>query len=156
MAWITPKTDWGRVEGETFNVDPDWNRIKNNMYEIQALAAPLFFFIQIPNIPDINYTVACVDNADSIAKTGNPAFPTAPVCNTIEDSLQILMDETYALAEFLGSEPRTPNGTAWEYSDFNRIESMQLRVYNLLNMTTEQRQRMPFKLGGGYFAEGLA
>lgn len=154
MAWTTPKTNWTR--DDVFDVAPDWNRIKGNMEFLQAFARHLFDDIRFADIPDINYTVDCTSNADSIAKTGLPAFPTADVVNTIEDSLQTIMDRTFALAEFRPAEPRYGNGPAWDYADLNRIESMQLRVMDLLQRASVQRTYIPYKLGGGYFAEGLA
>lgn len=154
MPWVTPKTNWVRLD--KFNVDPDWNRIKGNMEYVQAQARPLFGDITFAPIPNFNLTVPSVNNADSIAKTGNPAFPTVSIYNTIENALQTLMDETYDLLEFLESIPRVPNGRVWDFEDLNRIESMQLRLKELLDRTAAQRQGIPFKLGGGYFAEGVA
>lgn len=156
MAWVEPKTDW--VSEDIFEVNPDWNRIKGNFEFLQEYARHLYLDIYFTNIPEINYTVASVDNADSIAKTGKPGHYTPVVVNTIEDAQQALKDGTFDKLIFTlpDSVPRYGNGPFWNAVDLNRIEAFQRDLYELLQKNSAQRIRIPYKLGGGYFAEALA
>lgn len=36
MAWVTPKTNW--VDGDYFNINPDYNRIKGNIEYLLTLS----------------------------------------------------------------------------------------------------------------------
>lgn len=170
MPWITPKTDWsntavvdlvdGIIIGDRFSADEDynqthfgrssdWHRIKGNIEYVAAFARHLYPKIQLDNIPEINYTIKCIDNADSIAKTGNPAFPTPEVVNTVENGLQKLMDMTADLGTWEQSVPRRPNQPSWNYADLNRIERMTLALLELLEKQSPARPVIPFILGGG-------
>lgn len=176
MPWITPKTDWtgvpvmdnieGLIQGDRFSAseeynqahfgrNSDWHRIKGNIEYLRDYANHLISGIIIEEIPDINYTVSCTDNADSIAKTGKPALPTPDVVNTIENSLQILMDATAAW-DWENSVPRRANGTSWDYADLNRIESMTLKLYEFMLSAHIIRPTIKFVCGGGFFATYLA
>lgn len=177
MPWITPKTDWtnlpvtdlieGRIVGDRFSAseeynqahfgrNSDWHRIKGNIEYLRDYARHLIRGVETPDIPDINYTVSATSNADSIAKTGNPTFPTPSVVNTIENGLQILMDATADWGMWDDSQPRRANGPAWDYADLNRIESMTLKVYELLRSAHINRYTIKYVCGGGYFATFLA
>ena len=40
MGWTPPKTNW--VNGDAFNLDPDYNRIKGNIEYLIALSEEMY------------------------------------------------------------------------------------------------------------------
>lgn len=177
MAWITPKTDWtnlpvvdlieGTIEGDRFSAseeynqahfgrNSDWHRIKGNIEYLADYAKHIIRGIIVEDIPDVNYTVSSTNNSDSVTKTTKPGFPTPNIVNTIENDLQALMDATADTYLWEASIPRRANGPAWDYADLNRIESMCLRLYELLHSAHANRPTIKFVCGGGYFATYLA
>lgn len=47
MAWTTPKTNW--VDGDYFNLNPDYNRIKGNIEYLIALSEECTHSTLLPN-----------------------------------------------------------------------------------------------------------
>lgn len=145
MAWIEPKTDWetrfndsGLYMGDFFNVT-DYNRIKNNLMYLKGLADD--FIGAVPTI-----TVG----ADKHLPNATPDFENdhffADEINLIENGLQTLGKlMPYALVG--NKQTFYENGRFIDYEELNRIESAELRLYNILNDSIKGKLRLPFRLG---------
>ena len=48
MAWVTPKTNW--VDGDYFNINPDYNRIKGNIEYLLALSKTMYADYTAPSL----------------------------------------------------------------------------------------------------------
>lgn len=118
MAWITPKTDWvaetnsaGIYTGDYFNVE-DYNRIKNNMVIVYAMAG-----------------LGTIDlGDDKVCTESEISHIYASEFNALEDAL----DEIIATHD-LGIDERpfiyVQNGKAVTADELNRIEGAQLAYY---------------------------
>lgn len=147
MAWITPKTDWAiiyddvvnRYIGDYFNV-ADYNRIKNNLMELKELAKLLIY-------PVPNFTVGAdkhFPDAEHPDYDNDNFF--ADEINKIEDGLYAL-DEAMPFVNFGDKQTFFDNGRFIDYNELNRIESAQLRLYNILTDSIKGKLRLAFTLG---------
>ena len=146
MAWITPKTNWsaqysdtGLFIGDFFNVS-DYNRIKNNLLYLRELATQLM--LDVPVI---------IVGADKHYPSSNsPDFDNdhffADEINLIEDGLEAL-DKKMPFVDFGNKQTFYENGRFIDADELNRIESAELKMYNLLNSSIAGRQRLSFTLG---------
>lgn len=129
MAWIEPKTDW--VASDYFNID-DYNRIIGNITHLKALAGDLFLKLtELPMGEEKTYL----------------SLIYAREMNNIENSLEVLNLETYGFDIGEKTEYRA-NGSTPLYSEFNRIESAILLLYNTMASHKEALPRLAFTLGG--------
>ena len=144
--WIEPKTDWsaqysdtGRFVGDFFNVT-DYNRIKNNLLHLRELATEL-----MRDVPEI---VVGVDK--HFPDNANPDFDNdnffADEFNMIEDGLEAL-DERMAFVYFGEKMTFYENGRFISADELIRIESAELKLYNLLTSSIEGKRRLSFRLG---------
>lgn len=106
-TWTEPKTDW--VDGEYFNIDPDYLRIQGNILYLREIGIEKFPLIeaQVP-IPE-DYSVNDV--------------PTCEFFNMVVYAISSLMTivtpgETSILDDLTYSD----NGTAWNAEVLNEIE----------------------------------
>lgn len=146
MTWETPKTDWsaeysdsGLFIGDFFNVT-DYNRIKNNLLYLRELATQLMI-----NVPEITVGV------DKHYPDGNnPDFDNdnffADEINMIEDGLEAL-DERFAFVDFGEKQTFYENGRFIDAEELNRIESAELKMYELLTSSIAGKLRLAFRLG---------
>lgn len=147
MAWITPKTDWASVYddvtnryiGDYFNI-VDYNRIKNNLMELRELATQLIY-------PVPKFTVG-VDKHFPDAE--NPDYDNdnffADELNAIEQGL-LALDEAMPFVDFGECQTFIDNGRFIDYAELNRIESAQLKLYNILTDSIKGKLRLAFTLG---------
>lgn len=129
MAWIEPKTDW--ISSDYFNAE-DYNRIVGNISYLKALADELF---------------SNLTNLSMGEEKTHLSLIYAREMNNIESSLETLNLETYDLNIGETTEYRA-NGSTPLYSEFNRIESAILLLYNTMNSHKEALPRLSFTLGG--------
>ena len=54
MAWTTPKTDW--VDGDYFNLNPDYNRIKGNIEYLVDLSKTMYADYSAPDLQKADIT----------------------------------------------------------------------------------------------------
>lgn len=141
MTWTNPRTNWacrydetGRYTGDYFNAE-DYQRIKNNLEYLAALAAGLY--TEAPVLPDI----------PTVTKA---AFAKASTINALERSLDALAAHVY--------DPGIPARKTWSAGDaaptaddLNRIEGAALSLYQSLTAQAENRPKLAFNLGGGTF-----
>lgn len=129
MAWIEPKTDWAGTD--YFNVD-DYNRIIGNITHLKALADALFLKLTELSMGEEKTYLSLIY---------------AREMNNIENSLEVLNLETYGFDIGEKTEYRA-NGNTPLYSEFNRIESAILLLYNTMTSHKEALPRLAFTLGG--------
>ena len=130
MAWITPKTDW--VNGDRFNLYPDYNRIKGNIEYLIDLSKTLYF----------DYDAPALENPVSTD------FPKASFFNNVVDSTRAILSNCYSP---LGAKPMrsyTSNGLVWNADDLNTIERNHLLLYNALTEQKSSIRRLEYTLGG--------
>lgn len=129
MAWIEPKTDW--VSSDYFNIE-DYNRIIGNITHLKALADNLFHKLTDLSMGEKKTYLSLIY---------------AREMNNIETSLETLNLETYGFDIGEITEYKA-NGSTPLYSEFNRIESAILLLYNTMISHKEALPRLAFTLGG--------
>ena len=136
MAWIQPKTDWhceitdGVYSGDRFNAS-DYNRIKNNIYHLHAMALSLYKRFNI--------------QPDSGDKQVGEYFY-ADEINKLESNLDVINSNT--INRQYGSTPTyVDNGNTFDFNELNRLESATLDLYN--RMTNQKVGRRMFKWNFG-------
>lgn len=133
--WSSPKVDWSdKWNGSSYVGDyftyVDYNRIKNNVLFLIGYASKM-------------YNVTSTDMGDDKEET---SIPYADEFNAIEDAISTLCAETYNL-DFTENtwyeNKNTPTA-----DDLNRIEGMQLKLYEMLVAQRNAQNRLAFTLGG--------
>lgn len=139
MPWETPKTNWLRADRANAS---DWARWRGNLLFLRDLARLYFderkFVFESMTAPTVSWV------------------PTANDANAVENNLEALLKNTFDFSEFLPKEVQYPRQSSWDYRDWNRIESMELRLYELLNNTHPVGNGLPFKMGGSILGKGMA
>ena len=135
MEWSEPKVDWsGAWDGETYVGDYfsyiDYNRIKNNTLFIIGDASQMY---QVTSV-DLG---AEKDEADLVY---------ADEINAIEQALFTLDEETYGFE--YKQKTWYENRNVPTADDYNRIERMQLKLYENLVAQRKAQRRLAFTLGG--------
>lgn len=126
--WLPPKTDW--TSEDYFNA-VDYNRIIGNITYLKILANKLFKSFDITSMGEDKEYLSMIY---------------AREINTIEDNLETINLKTY---RFNLGEKQTyrANGSTPLWSEFNRIESACLLLYNTLKSHKESLPRLAFTLG---------
>ena len=129
MAWIEPKTDW--ISTDYFNIE-DYNRIIGNTRYLKALAEALFKSFDTLSMGEEKTYVSMIY---------------AREMNAIESNLEIINANTYS---FNIGETQTfqANKSTPLWSEFNRIESACLLLYNTMIAHKNALPRLAFTLGG--------
>lgn len=129
MAWQTPKTDW--KPSDFFNAE-DWNRIVGNIEYTKSLCAELY--------PDFSI------NSMNIKTYSDYLY--AKEINALENNIYKINSSTYPL-KVDGQKNWVSNANAPSYVDFNRWESIILRLKESLEGQLECLPRLSFILGTG-------
>lgn len=129
MAWIEPKTDW--ISSDYFNAE-DYNRIIGNLAHLKTLEDELFRSLTDVSMGDEKNHLSMIY---------------AREINNIEDTLETLNLETYEL-EIGAKQTFKANGSTPLWSEFNRIESAILLLYNTFMAHKNAMKRLAFSLGG--------
>lgn len=129
MAWIKPKTDWTSEYKADY---ADFNRICGNLNRIKTLANELF--------ADVPFFLLDEEKT-------NISMIYAREMNSIEESLETLNQETYGF-EIGEKQTFKANGSTPLWSEFNRIESAVLLLYETLVAHKKALKRLSFTLGG--------
>jgi hypothetical protein len=130
MAWTTPKTNW--VDGDYFNLDPDYTRIKGNIEHLIALSKEMY--------PD--YPAPTLELADVMG------YPTALFFNNVVDATQSILNYCYTPIEAKRMRFYSSNGVGWNASELNAIEENHRLLYDVLMRQKAGRHRLPITLGG--------
>ena len=130
MAWTTPKTNW--VNGDFFNLDPDYNRIKGNIEYLIELSKTMY----------LNYDTPTLETASI---TG---FPKVSFFNNVVDSTQAILSNCYSPVGAVSMRSYISNGIVWNASEMNAIEGNHLLLYNALTGQKSCIRRLEYTLGG--------
>lgn len=128
MAWIEPKTDW--TENDCFNAS-DYNRIIGNISYLKAYLDGLFLDLT---------------NVSLGAKKTYTSLFYAREMNDIEQALERLNSETYGL-DVGETQTYKPNKPTPLWSEYNRLESAILLLYNTSVAHKENLTRLSYTLG---------
>lgn len=133
--WSPPKTDWSAkwtreiYAGDYFTY-LDYNRIKDNLLFLSGYASQMY------QMPVIDMGEAKVE-ADLIY---------ADEVNLFETTLAEINSSTFSFSEQFKTWKE--NKLVPTYEDWNRIESLQLKIYNTLVAQRKAQNRLAFTLGG--------
>lgn len=122
MAWVTPKTDW--KNGDYFNLDPDYNRIKGNIEYLVATGKSLYGSFSAPTLE---------------SPTAN-GYPKATFFNKIFTAIEALLTNctrpagsgSFSAISYRG------NGRAWDAATLNSIENTLLLLKAAFDAKAEQ------------------
>ena len=133
--WSPPKTDWSdKWTGEIYTGDYftylDYNRIKDNLLFLSGYASQMY------QMPVIDMGEAKVE-ADLIY---------ADEVTLFETTLAEINSSTFSFPEQFKTWKE--NKSVPTYEDWNRIESLQLKIYNTLVAQRKAQNRLAFTLGG--------
>lgn len=133
--WSPPKTNWSaKWNGEIYVGDYftyiDYNRIKDNLLFLSGYASQMY------QMPVIDMGEAKVE-ADLIY---------ADEVNLFETTLAEINSSTFSFSEQFKTWKENKNVPTYE--DWNRIESLQLKIYNTLVAQRKAQNRLAFTLGG--------
>lgn len=126
--WLPPKTDW--TAKDYFNV-VDYNRIIGNLAYLKNYAAQLFKEFDIASMGEEKTYLSMIY---------------AREINTIESNLETINKNTYSFNIGKTQTFQANKGTPL-WSEFNRIESACLLLYNTLKAHKEALPRLAFRLG---------
>ena len=130
MAWITPKTDW--VNGDRFNLNPDYNRIKGNIEYLISLSKTMYS----------DYGSPPLETADTMG------FPKVSFFNNVVDATQAILSNCYSPVGAKSMRSYVSNGFVWNASELNAIEGNHLLLYNALTGQKSSIRRLEYTLGG--------
>lgn len=127
--WSEPKTDWTSSDYVNYT---DYNRIKNNIDYLRELALSLYSPFPFGDMGE--------------DKTSYAEFPYADEFNSIEENWSSLAEIIYPEKEVVGKTWYENAGTP-TYEDFNRLESLCLKMYERLDIIRKNKERLAFTLG---------
>lgn len=130
MAWITPKTDW--VNGDRFNLYPDYDRIKGNIEYLVALSKTMYLDYDTPTLESPTAT----------------DFPKVSFFNNVVVATQAILSNCYSPVGARSMRSYISNGIVWNASELNAIERNHLLLYNALTGQKSGIRRLQYTLGG--------
>ena len=134
MGWTTPKTNWSKTD--FFNLS-DYNRLKNNLSYLKALADELYTQF---SMPDLGSDVTDYEH-----------IWTPTEFNNIETALENIFKAS-SLSISIGSKTTfSYNGLFIQYGELNRIESAMLHMLDRMENQSKSRKHLSYTLGGVQF-----
>ena len=133
MVWRTPKTNW--VNGDRFNLDPDYKRIKGNIEYLIALSKTMYADYDTPSLE----SPAAMD------------FPKVSFFNNVVDATRAILSNCYSPTGVRAMRSYTSNGIVWNADDLNAIERNHLLLYNAFTTQKSSIRRLEYTLGGVHF-----
>ena len=133
MAWSTPKTNW--ANGDRFNLDPDYNRIRSNIEYLIALSKTMY--------PD--YDTPTLETAEVIG------FPKVSFFNNVVDSTKAILSNCYSPVGARDMRSYISNGVVWDASELNAIENNHLLLYNAFTRQKSVIPKLQITLGGAKY-----
>ena len=133
MAWTTPKTNW--VNGDRFNIDPDYNRIKGNIEYLIELSKTMYLDYYTPTLETPSIT----------------GFPKVSFFNNVVDSTRAILSNCYSPVGAKNMRSYISNGIVWNASELNAIENNHLLLYNALTRQKPGIRRLQITLGGNRY-----
>ena len=133
MAWVTPKTNW--VNGDRFNLYPDYSRIKGNIEYLVELSKTLY----------LDYDTPSLENPTT------SDFPKESFFNAVVDATRAILSNCYSPHGTKAMRSYTGNGLVWSADDLNAIERNHLLLYNAFTHQSSSVRRLEYTLGGVHF-----
>ena len=130
MAWVTPKTDW--VDGDRFNLYPDYERIKGNIEYLIALSKTMY----------LDYDAPALENHTTTD------FPKVSFFNNVVVATRAILSNCYSPCGAKNMRSYVSNGIVWNASELNDIERNHLLLYNALTRQKPGIRRLKITLGG--------
>lgn len=130
MAWITPKTDW--VDGDYFNINPDYNRIKGNIEYLIALSKEMYPEYTTPELESANIT----------------GYPTVSFFNNVVNATKAMLNNCFSPKGTKSMRVYSSNGVGWNAAELNAIEGNHLLLYQALTGQKSSIRRLEITLGG--------
>jgi hypothetical protein len=129
--WTDPKTDW--KNGDHFNLDPDYERIKNNITHVQELTNKINARVEIDAMGDYAIT----------------EYPLAAFLNTIATNIEKLSKSMFLVTPTAEMPMHVGNGPGWTAEELNDIEGNLLNMYEELNRQYALVPRLDIMMGIG-------
>lgn len=133
MAWTTPKTDWR--PSDTFDLDPDYARIRGNLLHLAGMARRLYPAIPLAELAE--YTIEDVPDADFFA--------------AVDGNADALLDGCFRPARVGRGRAYAANGPIWSADDLARTERALVALYDILRAEENTRPVLAFTMGGDFF-----
>ena len=130
MAWVTPKTNW--LDGDYFNLSPDYDRIKGNIEYLIALSKTLY----------VDYPTPTLETADI---TG---YPKVSFFNNVVNATRAMLESCYTPSGAKSMKLYASNGVAWPAAELNTIERNHYLLYMAFTGQKSGIPRLQFTLGG--------
>lgn len=128
MAWVEPKTDWTSQDAFDYVA---YNRVTDNIMHLKELA---------------NYLFSSLNQFELETEKDNLSLIYARHMNDIENGLKSINDTTYRL-NIGETKSYKPNGNVPDFTEYNRIESACLSLYNQLQSHKQNLPRLALRLG---------
>lgn len=128
MAWVEPKTDWTSQDAFDYVA---YNRVTGNIMHLKELA---------------NYLFSSLNQFELETEKDNLSLIYARHMNDIENGLKSINDTTYRL-NIGETKNYKPNGNVPDFTEYNRIESACLNLYNQLQSHKQNLPRLALRLG---------
>ena len=130
MAWVTPKTDW--VDGDYFNINPDYNRIKGNIEYLIALSKTMYADYSSPALETASIT----------------GYPRVSFFNNVVNATKAMLENCYSPSGIRSMRLYASNGVGWSASELNAIEGNHLLLYRAFHGQQAGIPHLEMKLGG--------
>lgn len=130
-VWTAPKMNW--KNGDYFNLDPDYARIKGNILYVKSVAESLYRTIDMKKMPE--YTI--------------DQYAGKEFLNNIVENVQVIADNTILPLETAEMPLYIGNGPGWTATDLNRIERNLLDMKNALMEQFNIAPKLEMKMGIG-------
>jgi hypothetical protein len=130
MAWIAPKTNW--VDGDYFNLSPDYNRSKGNSEYLILLSKTMY----------VDYSTPTLETA---VITG---YPKVSFFNNVVNATKAILESCYSPTGARSMKLYASNGVAWTASELNAIEGNHLLLYHAFRGQKAGIPKLEMTLGG--------
>ena len=130
MAWVTPKTNW--VDGDYFNLNPDYERIKGNIEYLIALSKTMYADYSAPALETANIT----------------GYPRVSFFNNVVNATKAMLENCYSPSGTRSMRLYASNGVGGTASDLNAIENNPLLLYRAFSGQKSGIPRLEMTLGG--------
>lgn len=130
MAWTTPKTNW--VNGDYFNLNPDYYRIKSNIEYLIDLSKTMYADYSTPTL-------------ESPTITG---YPRVSFFNNVVNATKAILENCYTPSGVLSMKLYASNGEGWTASELNVIEGNHLFLYKAFTGQKAGIPKLEITLGG--------
>ena len=130
MAWIQPKTNW--VDGDYFNLDPDYNRIKGNIEYLITLSEEMYSEHTSPELGTYDTT----------------GYPTFKFFADIVNATNAMLTYCYRPNGAESMRKLDGNSIVWNAAELNAIENNHLLLYEAFHLQKSSLRRLQITLGG--------